>query len=60
MEKKMIFINGIQSIGVHNNVARISFFTLNSKGEAEIVLELNIPHNQVAEVVKALTKVIQK
>lgn len=57
MEKEVIFIDGIHSIGVHNNVVRISFFRLNPVGHPEVVLELNIPLKQVKEIIQALTKI---
>ncbi|MCS7200426.1 MAG: hypothetical protein RMI63_04015 [Caldimicrobium sp.] len=56
-ERKVILVDGISSIGIHNNIVRISFFRLNSQGQPEQVLELNIPVNQIKEIVAALMKI---
>jgi len=57
MEKVAIFVDGIASIGVHNGVVRIAFFRLLPDGNTEIVLELQIPQNQVRSLIEGLNKV---
>jgi hypothetical protein len=57
MEKVAIFVDGIASIEVHNGVVRIAFFRLLPDGRTEIVLELQIPQNQVRSLIEGLNKV---
>ena len=56
MERLAIFVDGIASIGVHNRVVRLAFFRLLPDGKTEIVLELQIPQNQVGSLIEGLNK----
>jgi hypothetical protein len=55
--KSSNFCGCIASIGVHNGVVRIAFFRLLPDGRTEIVLELQIPQNQVRSLIEGLNKV---
>lgn len=54
--RKQVLVDGINSIGVHNGVVRIRFFQLSADGRPEIVLELQVPQNQVKAIVDGLIK----
>ncbi len=53
-------VDGIQTISIHNGVARIQFMRLDVNGKPSSVVELDIPMNQVEAVSQALTKITQK
>ena len=57
MERLAIFVDCIASIGVHNGVVRLAFFRLLLDGKTEIVLELQIPQNQIGSLIEGLNKV---
>jgi len=57
--KITILVDGISAIGVHNGVVRIQFFKLTPSGKAEDVLELQIPENQVKNILDGITKAIR-
>ena len=50
-------VDGIQSVAIHNGVARVLFMRLDTDGEPLPSVELNIPMNQVASITTALSKV---
>ncbi len=56
-EKQVIFCDTVQSAGVHNGIARISFIRLDAEGKNLPALELLIPVGQVASLLKALQSV---
>lgn len=56
-EKPVVFCDTVQSAGVHNGVARISFIRLDAEGKSTPALDLIIPVGQVASLVKALQSV---
>lgn len=52
-----ILVDGISALGVHNGVVRIQFFRLLADGKSQVTLELQIPQNQVKNLITGLTKV---
>ena len=50
-------VDGIQSVAIHNGLARIVFMRLDTKGKPLPSVELNIPMNQVAPITAALGKI---
>ena len=55
-KKVTVLVDGISAAGVHNGVVRVKFFQLTSDGRSEIVLELQIPQNQIKEIISGLSK----
>ena len=53
-DNAVIFCDNVQSVGVHNGIARIAFIRLDAAGSPSPVLELLIPVGQVASLAKAL------
>jgi hypothetical protein len=47
-------VDGIQSVAIHNGVARIVFMRLDTNGKPDPSVELNIPMNQMSSITKAL------
>jgi hypothetical protein len=60
MEEKneVIFVDVIQSVGVHNGVARIKFARLGTDGKPVASLELLVPTRQVKSIIEGLNKVV--
>jgi hypothetical protein len=56
-EKPIIFCDTVQSVAVHNGIARISFIRLDMDGKPTPALELLVPVGQVASLMKALQSV---
>lgn len=52
-----ILVDGIQSIGVHNGVARVTFIRLGPDGKPLPVVELCIPANQAAIIAQGIGKI---
>ena len=50
-------VDGIQSVAIHNGVARVVFMRLDTDGKPLPSVELNIPLNQMASITQALSKV---
>lgn len=50
-------VDGIQTISIHNGVARVVLMRLDVGGKAVPAVELHIPMNQVASIAQALAKV---
>jgi hypothetical protein len=50
-------VDGIQSVAIHNGVARIVFMRLDTNGEPLPSVELNVPMNQMSSITQALGKV---
>lgn len=50
-------VDGIQSVAIHNGIARIVFMRLDTNGKPLPSVELNIPMNQVPSITTALSKV---
>lgn len=60
MEEKnqAVFVDVIQSVAVHNGVARIKFARLGTDGKAVASLELLVPTRQVRSIIDGLNKVV--
>jgi hypothetical protein len=56
-EAPVIVCDAVQTMGVHNGVARLGFVRLQPDGTAIPSLELLLPVETVAEIVKALQSV---
>lgn len=56
-ETQVVFVDGIQALGVHNGVARVLMMRLSSDGKPLPVLELLLPATQVRTVIEGLGKV---
>lgn len=50
-------VDGIQSVSIHNGIARVVFMRLDTNGKPLPSVELNIPMNQVSSITTALSKV---
>lgn len=50
-------VDGIQSVAIHNGVARIVFMRLDTNGKPLPSVELNVPMNQMPSITQALGKV---
>jgi|TARA_R110001583_G_scaffold195427_1_gene373256 hypothetical protein len=50
-------VDGIQSVAIHNGVARIVFMRLDTNGKPLPTVELNVPMNQMSSITQALGKV---
>ncbi len=50
-------VDGIQSVAIHNGVARIVFMRLDTSGKPLPTVELNVPMNQIPSITQALGKV---
>ena len=50
-------VDGIQSVAIHNGIARIVFMRLDTNGKPLPSVELNIPMNQVPSITTALSKI---
>ena len=53
----VIVVDGIQSIGVHNGIARVVLMRLGADGKPEASGVLCIPVNQIATIAQGLAKV---
>lgn len=51
-------VDGIRSIAIHNDVARVHFMQLNQEGSAEIAVTLLVPLKQVQPIVEGLKNII--
>ena len=56
MAAETIAVDGIQTAGVHNGIARVQFMRLGSDGRPVPVLELLIPVTQLAAIAQGLGK----
>ncbi len=52
-----VLADGISALGVHNGVVRMQFFRLTADGKSQVILELQIPQNQVKNIISGLSKV---
>ncbi len=50
-------VDGIQSVAIHNGVARIVFMRLDTNGKPIPSVELNVPMNQMPTITQALGRV---
>ncbi|MFT7224298.1 MAG: hypothetical protein ACI82Z_001854 [Cellvibrionaceae bacterium] len=50
-------VDGIQSAGVHNGLARVLFIRLGADGKPLPAVELNIPVNLIQSISQAIGKV---
>jgi hypothetical protein len=50
-------VDGIQSVAIHNGVARIVFMRLDTNGKPLPTVELNVPMNQMSSITQSLGKV---
>ena len=57
IEPVTIFCDAVQSLGVHNGVARISLIRLSPDGRPSPAAELMIPTPQLINLIKALQQV---
>ena len=53
----VVMCDAVQSLGIHNGVARISLVRLNAGGEAVPAVELLLPNFVVAQMIKALQSI---
>lgn len=60
MENQSVFVDGIKTLGVHNNVVRIEFFQLQPDGKPNVELLLAIPTSVVPSLIDALNKTIKR
>jgi hypothetical protein len=58
-ESPVIFCDAVQSVAVHNGIARISLIRLEMDGKPTAALELLIPVGQIAALMKALQSVVR-
>jgi len=56
-EPVAIFCDAVQSVGVHNGVARVSLIRLSPDGRPSPAAELMIPTPQLINLIKALQQV---
>lgn len=54
---EVVFVDGIQALGVHNGVARVLMMRLGSDGKPMPALELLIPAAVIRSVIEGLGKV---
>ena len=52
-----IIVDGIQTVGVHNGIARVQFIRLGPDGKPIPAVELLIPVNQAGQIVQGLAKI---
>jgi hypothetical protein len=50
-------VDGIQSVAIHNGVARIVFMRLDTNGKPIPSVEINVPMNQMPTITQALGRV---
>ena len=56
---KAIAVDGIQTVGVHNGIARVQFMRLGADGKPVPTVELLIPVNQVTAISHGLSKIVK-
>ncbi|OGA74822.1 MAG: hypothetical protein A3G81_16865 [Betaproteobacteria bacterium RIFCSPLOWO2_12_FULL_65_14] len=56
-ENLSIIVDGIQTVGVHNGVARVKFIRLGADGKPVPAVELLIPVAQLNAIVQGLGKI---
>jgi hypothetical protein len=56
MDQNMFIVDGIETIGLHNNLYRIAFFALGANGKPQQKVELVLAAGPMKEVVKALQR----
>jgi hypothetical protein len=49
-------VDGIETIGLHNNLYRIAFFTLGAQGKPQTSVELVLGAGPLKEVIKAVQR----
>jgi len=55
-DTQAVIVDGIQTVGVHNGVARVQFMRLGADGKPVPAVELLIPVNQISAIVQGLSK----
>lgn len=55
-DSNVVIVDGIQTVGVHNGIARVQFMRLGADGKPTPAVELLIPVNQVNAIVQGLSK----
>jgi len=55
-EVQEIFVDGLQSVSVHNGVIRIQLFSIAPDGSAKPAVVLLLPQSQLKSVVEGLAK----
>jgi hypothetical protein len=58
-ENPTIFCDTVQSVAVHNGIARITFIRLDTSGKPMPALELLMPVGQVGSLAKALQSIVR-
>ena len=56
-ESNVVVVDGIQTVGVHNGIARVQFIRLGADGRPVPAVELLIPVNQASAIVQGLSKI---
>ena len=51
------FVDGVQSVAVHNSVVRVEFTRLDSTGTPHEEIELMIPVKQITSLIDALVRI---
>jgi len=59
MSQTSIFIDGIQTLGVHNNVVRLQLMQLKPDGKPQPEMQLLIPVGIIKQVIEALNKAVK-
>ena len=54
-----VIVDGIQTVGVHNGIARVLFMRLGADGKAAPAVELLIPINQIGAIAQGLSKILK-
>ena len=57
IELNVVAVDGIQTVGVHNGIARVQFMRLGADGKPVPAIELLIPVNQVSAIAQGLSKI---
>lgn len=58
-QQTSVFVDGIQTLGVHNNVVRLQLMQLQADGKPRPELQLMIPVSILKQVVEALQKAVR-
>ena len=58
-EPNIVVVDGIQTAGVHNGIARVQFMRIGCDGKPVAAVELLIPVNQVTAISHGLSKIVK-
>ena len=56
-ERNTYFVDGINSMAIHNGVVRIEFMRLETDGKPQSAVQLNVPINSIQSLIDALNKI---